>query len=52
MKNKRSGKEPRTAWEYINWLEKSGRITFEEHSYLSHLLSKLEAEALDFGRND
>lgn len=40
---------PATAWEYIDWLYCSGRLTAEEHQKLKDLCLKLEKSAVHRG---
>ncbi len=37
-------KEPSTAWEYVDWLYLSGRLTAEEHLKLKHFLVEMDVE--------
>jgi hypothetical protein len=37
--------QPTNAWEYVDWLYLSGRLTAEEHNKLKLFLIKLEEEA-------
>jgi hypothetical protein len=37
--------------QYMNWLENSGRLTFEERGKLSDFISALENELISFKRS-
>jgi len=48
MKNKKSKEKVTNVYDYVNWLEKSGRITLEENIELIRLINKLEEDILDY----
>ena len=49
MKTKKrvTATEFNSAFDYINWLYNSGRLTFVEHAKLHTLVEKLESDTID-----